>query len=181
MESDENVNILVLLAVRQILFFAEDYLESRKVKQIRRRGKANSGQGESEVFGMGKRLTDKDFNQIESWIGTGPKTFNLLYSITRDGCDPDVFHKKCDNQHLLSCTTRRVPFMEGHAAIYNESNHGPIFGGDVRYDLRTFDGTIPPSSGEYTMTVSNGFGFNIVRGSQQWTQQSDGVGDLFRQ
>ncbi|WAQ94454.1 IF44L-like protein [Mya arenaria] len=47
---------------------------------------------------MGKSLTEKDFEQIESWIGTGPKTFNLLYSITMDGCDASVFHQKCDNQ-----------------------------------------------------------------------------------
>ncbi|WAQ94452.1 IFI44-like protein [Mya arenaria] len=43
-------------------------------------------------------LTESDFDQVESWIGTGPKTFNLLYSITRDGCDTSVFHQKCDNQ-----------------------------------------------------------------------------------
>ncbi|XP_052802956.1 interferon-induced protein 44-like [Mya arenaria] len=47
---------------------------------------------------MGKSLTEKDFDQVESWIRTGPKTFNLLYSITRDGCDAKVFHQKCDNQ-----------------------------------------------------------------------------------
>ncbi|XP_052792987.1 interferon-induced protein 44-like [Mya arenaria] len=47
---------------------------------------------------MGKDLTEKDFDQVEFWIGTGPKTFNLLYSITRDGCDASVFHQKCDNQ-----------------------------------------------------------------------------------
>ncbi|XP_052802954.1 interferon-induced protein 44-like [Mya arenaria] len=47
---------------------------------------------------MVKSLTEKDFDQVESWIGTGPKTFNLLYSITRDGCYASVFHQKCDNQ-----------------------------------------------------------------------------------
>ncbi|WAQ94450.1 IF44L-like protein [Mya arenaria] len=47
---------------------------------------------------MGKSLTEKDFDQVESWIGTGTKTFNLLYSITRDGCDSSVFHEKCDNK-----------------------------------------------------------------------------------
>ncbi|XP_052802962.1 interferon-induced protein 44-like [Mya arenaria] len=47
---------------------------------------------------MGKSLTEKDFDQVESWIGTGPKAFNLLYSIARDGCDAKVFHQKCDNQ-----------------------------------------------------------------------------------
>ncbi|XP_052802952.1 interferon-induced protein 44-like [Mya arenaria] len=47
---------------------------------------------------MGKSLTEKDFDQVESWIGTGPKIFNLLYSIKRDGCGASVFHQKCDNQ-----------------------------------------------------------------------------------
>lgn len=37
-------------------------------------------------------------DQLEQWIGTGPKKFDLLYAITRDGCDPKIFHQKCDNQ-----------------------------------------------------------------------------------
>ncbi|XP_052811984.1 interferon-induced protein 44-like [Mya arenaria] len=47
---------------------------------------------------MFKSLTEKDFDVVESWIGTWPKTFNLLYGITRDGYDASVFHQKCDNQ-----------------------------------------------------------------------------------
>ncbi|XP_053373685.1 interferon-induced protein 44-like isoform X2 [Mercenaria mercenaria] len=47
---------------------------------------------------MGERLTNKDRDQIEKWIGTGPKTFTLLYAITKDKCDVTVFHKKCDGQ-----------------------------------------------------------------------------------
>ena len=37
-------------------------------------------------------------DQLEQWIGTGPKTFDLLYSITKNGCNSTVFHQKCDNQ-----------------------------------------------------------------------------------
>ena len=37
-------------------------------------------------------------DQLETWIGTGPKQFSLLYSATRDGCDATTFHQKCDNQ-----------------------------------------------------------------------------------
>ena len=37
-------------------------------------------------------------DQLEQWIGTGPKTFGLLYSITKDGCSTTAFHQKCDNQ-----------------------------------------------------------------------------------
>jgi hypothetical protein len=47
---------------------------------------------------MGGKLTDKDMDQLEQWIGTGPKTFTLLYAITRDGCVSTTFHQKCDNQ-----------------------------------------------------------------------------------
>ncbi|XP_052802950.1 interferon-induced protein 44-like isoform X2 [Mya arenaria] len=64
---------------------------------------------------MGKSLTEKDFEQVESWIGTGLKTFNLLYSITRDGCDASVFHQKCDNQG---------PTL---TVLYNED--GSVYGG----------------------------------------------------
>ncbi|WAR31590.1 IFI44-like protein, partial [Mya arenaria] len=47
---------------------------------------------------MAGKLIDSDMDQLEQWIGSGPKTFTLLYSITRDGCDPTTFHQKCDNQ-----------------------------------------------------------------------------------
>ncbi|XP_053379816.1 interferon-induced protein 44-like [Mercenaria mercenaria] len=47
---------------------------------------------------MGGKLTNKDMDQLENWIGTGPKTFTLLYAITRDGCNPKAFHEKCDLQ-----------------------------------------------------------------------------------
>ena len=47
---------------------------------------------------MSERLTSKLMDQLELLIGTGPKTFKLLYSITRDGCSNKEFHKKCDNQ-----------------------------------------------------------------------------------
>ena len=47
---------------------------------------------------MTGRLSDDHMDQLESWIGTGPKSFRLLYSFTRDGCGPVPFHSKCDNQ-----------------------------------------------------------------------------------
>jgi len=47
---------------------------------------------------MPGRLSDDHMDQLESWIGTGPKTFRLLYSLSRDGCGPQSFHSKCDNQ-----------------------------------------------------------------------------------
>ncbi|WAR13802.1 IF44L-like protein, partial [Mya arenaria] len=47
---------------------------------------------------MAGQLTDAYMDQLETWIGTGPKTFTLLYKITRDGCDATIFHQQCDNQ-----------------------------------------------------------------------------------
>ncbi|WAR25381.1 hypothetical protein MAR_011085 [Mya arenaria] len=47
---------------------------------------------------MAGRLTDEEMNQLETWIGSGSKAFSLLYSITRDACDPAAFHRLCDNQ-----------------------------------------------------------------------------------
>jgi len=47
---------------------------------------------------MAGRLSDEHMDQLEDWINTGPKQFNLLYSITRDGCGPTLFHKMCDNR-----------------------------------------------------------------------------------
>jgi len=47
---------------------------------------------------MTGRLSDDYMDQLETFIGTGPKTFRLLYSFTRDGCGLQPFHSKCDNQ-----------------------------------------------------------------------------------
>jgi len=44
------------------------------------------------------KLEDGDMDMLEGWINAGPKTFTLLYSATRDGCDATTFHQKCDNQ-----------------------------------------------------------------------------------
>ncbi|XP_052786779.1 interferon-induced protein 44-like isoform X1 [Mya arenaria] len=47
---------------------------------------------------MAGKLTKEHMNLLESMIGCGPKSFKLLYSITRDGCSAAEFHRKCDNQ-----------------------------------------------------------------------------------
>ncbi|WAR13805.1 IF44L-like protein [Mya arenaria] len=67
------------------------------------------------ILAMIGQLTDADMDQLETWIGTGPKTFTLLYKITRDGCDSAIFHQKCDNQG---------PTV---TVLYNTS--GSVFGG----------------------------------------------------
>lgn len=64
---------------------------------------------------MGERLTNKERDQIETFIGTGPKSFQLLYAISRDGCDSKKFHEKCDEQG---------PTV---TVLYNEN--GSVYGG----------------------------------------------------
>ena len=64
---------------------------------------------------MEGKLTEKDMDQLEQWIGTGPKIFTLLYTITRDGCEPTIFHQKCNN---------RGPTV---TVLYNQ--HGSVYGG----------------------------------------------------
>jgi len=48
------------------------------------------------------KLEDGEMDQLETWIGTGPKQFTLLYSATRDGCVAATFHQKCDNQSTVT-------------------------------------------------------------------------------
>lgn len=50
------------------------------------------------IVEMATVLTDKFKDQLELWIGNGPKKFDLLYAITRDGCSNTTFHQKCDNK-----------------------------------------------------------------------------------
>ncbi|KAH3795421.1 interferon-induced protein 44-like [Dreissena polymorpha] len=64
---------------------------------------------------MTGQLLDKYMDQLESWIGTGPKIFNLLYKITRDGCSGTAFHQKCDS---------RGPTV---TVLYNQ--HDSLYGG----------------------------------------------------
>lgn len=48
---------------------------------------------------MSGKLTDAEQTLLEDWIGTGPKTFTLLYSADTYGeCNPATFHQQCDNK-----------------------------------------------------------------------------------
>ncbi|WAR31262.1 IFI44-like protein, partial [Mya arenaria] len=64
---------------------------------------------------MSGQISKEDRQQLERWIGLGPRDFELLYSISRDGCSPEIFHKLCDNQG---------PTL---TVLYN--THGSVFGG----------------------------------------------------
>ncbi|KAK3596054.1 hypothetical protein CHS0354_032582 [Potamilus streckersoni] len=64
---------------------------------------------------MDGSLTKEDKEQLSEWIGQGPKQFTLLYCMNSHGCDPQVFHEKCDNRGATV------------TIIYSTSNH--VFGG----------------------------------------------------
>ena len=40
-------------------------------------------------------INDKDFNKINEWVG-GKNKFFIKYNAKKDGCDPNIFHEKCD-------------------------------------------------------------------------------------
>ncbi|XP_053383599.1 interferon-induced protein 44-like isoform X2 [Mercenaria mercenaria] len=75
---------------------------------------------------MEGKLSEKGMDQLEKWIGTGPKIFTLRYAITRDGCDATVFHQKCDNQG---------PTV---TVLYNQ--HGSVYGGYTSVSWRSANG-----------------------------------------
>ncbi|XP_045177429.2 interferon-induced protein 44-like [Mercenaria mercenaria] len=47
---------------------------------------------------MAGRLAIAEKKQLERYIQSGPKNFNLLYSFTRNGADAAVFHQNCDSK-----------------------------------------------------------------------------------
>ncbi|KAK3610856.1 hypothetical protein CHS0354_039127 [Potamilus streckersoni] len=48
---------------------------------------------------MSGKLQQAHKKQLEAWIGTGPKDFQLLYSISQNsGYNAQTFHQKCDNE-----------------------------------------------------------------------------------
>ncbi|KAL3875139.1 hypothetical protein ACJMK2_038067 [Sinanodonta woodiana] len=64
---------------------------------------------------MAKLLSKQEKVQLEQWIGDGAKTFELMYSINRDGCNPVTFHQLCNN---------KGPTV---TVLYNKN--GSVFGG----------------------------------------------------
>ena len=47
---------------------------------------------------MSGRLTKEHKKQLEDWIGKGSRTFELVFSLTKDEGTAKAFHDKCDNQ-----------------------------------------------------------------------------------
>ncbi|KAL3875162.1 hypothetical protein ACJMK2_038090, partial [Sinanodonta woodiana] len=47
---------------------------------------------------MVQSLSKEEKKQLQEWIGKGSKTFELLFSISKDGCDSDTFHTLCNNK-----------------------------------------------------------------------------------
>ena len=91
-----------------------------------------------QIVKMAGKLTDADMDQLEQWVGTGQKTFTLLYAITRDGCANTTFHQTCDNKGATV------------TVLYNE--YGSVYGG---YTSLSWN-----SNGQY-VNDGNGFLFQL--------------------
>ncbi|KAK3580742.1 hypothetical protein CHS0354_023022 [Potamilus streckersoni] len=77
---------------------------------------------------MAKKITKNEKKQLETWIGQGPKTFQLLYSSERDGCSAITFHQRCDNQG--STVT----------VVYNTNNS--VYGGFTKQSWKSTGGWV---------------------------------------
>ncbi|KAL3875167.1 hypothetical protein ACJMK2_038095, partial [Sinanodonta woodiana] len=75
---------------------------------------------------MAQTLSREEKLQLQEWIGTGSRTFELLFCITRDGCDPATFHRLCDN---------KGPTV---TVLYN--THDSVFGGYTSTEWKSSDG-----------------------------------------
>ncbi|WAR29829.1 IFI44-like protein [Mya arenaria] len=75
---------------------------------------------------MAGRLTEKQKDQLETWIGSGPKTFKLIYNITRVECSAQEFHRTCDNQGptVTVLYNPEGSVYGGYAGISWQSNGG---------------------------------------------------------
>ncbi|XP_052788184.1 interferon-induced protein 44-like [Mya arenaria] len=73
---------------------------------------------------MDGKLTEAKMDVLEIMIGSGPKTFTLIYSITRDGCNTTTFHQKCDNQGptITVLYNPQGSVYGGYAGLYWNSN-----------------------------------------------------------
>ncbi|XP_053376730.1 interferon-induced protein 44-like [Mercenaria mercenaria] len=116
---------------------------------------------------MGGKLTDKDMDQLEQWIGTGPKTFTLLYAITRDGCNATTFHQKCDNQGAtVTVLYNQQGSLYGGYAPVSWASSGGYVNNTIAflYQLR-FNGndktskfTLKPAHYQHALQDSQGYG-----------------------
>ncbi|XP_053391220.1 interferon-induced protein 44-like isoform X2 [Mercenaria mercenaria] len=116
---------------------------------------------------MGGKLTEKDMDQLEQWIGTGPKTFTLLYAITTDGCNATTFHQKCDNQGAtVTVLYNPQGSVYGGYAPVSWTSSGTWINNNAAflYQLR-FNGnnkatkfTIKPANSQYTLHDGQNYG-----------------------
>jgi hypothetical protein len=124
---------------------------------------------------MGGKLTDKDMDQLEQWIGTGPKTFTLIYAITSDECDPTTFHKKCDNQGptVTVLYNQQGSVYGGYAPVSWQSSSGS-YSNDQNAFLYQLHYNKTPT---YTKFPRNGKG-NDIYGSSSYGPTFGGGYDL---
>lgn len=87
---------------------------------------------------MPGRMTVESMEQLEQWIGTGPKSFTLLYDLINDGCRAETFHKKCDNQGptVVVLYNKKNSIFGGYTAISWDPSGGPHGKDDAAFMFR---------------------------------------------
>lgn len=83
---------------------------------------------------MDGKLKEKEMDQLEQWIGTGPKMFTLQYAISRDGCDSGIFHQKCDKKGptVTVLYNQYDSVYGGYTSVSWEANTTSTYGKDER-------------------------------------------------
>lgn len=71
--------------------------------------------GEVYKSSLSQIINDKDFNKINKWIG-GKNKFIIKYNAKKDGCDPNIFHEKCDGigKCIIICKVFKGDIIGGY-------------------------------------------------------------------
>ena len=84
---------------------------------------------------MSGKLSKADRAQLEKWIRSGHKDFQLLYSFTRDGANAATFHTKCNDQGATITVIYNT-----NGSVYGAFTEQPwtVAGGAYYQDVRAF-------------------------------------------
>lgn len=114
---------------------------------------------------MPGKLTNKLMDQLEQWIGSGPKKFDLIYNITTDGCIATTFHQKCDNQGptVTVLYNQQGSVYGGYTAVswdqsgsYKDDANAFLF--RLQYSGSAVTNKFPSSNSGYSVYCAGGYG-----------------------
>ena len=114
---------------------------------------------------MPGKLSNKLMDQLEQWIGSGPKKFDLIYNITTDGCIATTFHQKCDNQGptVTVLYNQQGSVYGGYTAVswdqsgsYKDDANAFLF--RLQYSGSAVTNKFPSSNSGYSVYCAGGHG-----------------------